>query len=63
VFIVHCLQVGIRAKAPSDFISQARGILTQQNELESLANSLQIEIEDLEHKNNKLVSGVDTCNS
>lgn len=51
-----CLQIGITAGTPSEFISQARGILTQQNELESVAHTLQMEIEQLEMKNQELVS-------
>lgn len=53
--ICFSLQVGISATTPSEFISQARSILTQQNELESLAQDLQMEIEELEVKKQELV--------
>ena len=42
-------------ETPAQFIEQARGILTQQNELENLAQILHSQIEQLEKENRRLV--------
>ncbi|XP_052775072.1 serine-rich adhesin for platelets-like isoform X1 [Mya arenaria] len=49
-------EVGIDATTPGDFISQARGILTQQNDLEVLADTLQRQIDQLETENSMLMN-------
>ncbi|XP_052258145.1 histone-lysine N-methyltransferase, H3 lysine-79 specific-like isoform X2 [Dreissena polymorpha] len=48
-------EVSIDAKSPSEFISQARAILTRQNELEAMASSLQGEVEQLESQRHTLI--------
>ena len=45
-------------ETPAQFIEQARGILTQQNELENLAQILHSQIEQLEKENKRLVCSV-----
>lgn len=54
-------QLQIDASSPSEFIAQARGILTHQNELETMAQSLQAQIDQLEAENRALVGGSHCC--
>ncbi|XP_060559801.1 histone-lysine N-methyltransferase, H3 lysine-79 specific-like isoform X1 [Ruditapes philippinarum] len=49
-------ELQIDACTPSEFIEQARGILTQQNELETMGQSLQLQIAQLETENQALLA-------
>ncbi|XP_053394134.1 serine-rich adhesin for platelets-like isoform X4 [Mercenaria mercenaria] len=49
-------ELQIDACTPSEFIAQARGILTQQNELEAMGQSLQVQIKQLEVENQALLA-------
>ena len=50
-------------ETPTQFIEQARGILTQQNKLENLAQILHSQIEQLEKENKRLVGYVISLNA
>ena len=56
------LQLDLEVETPAQFIEQARGILTQQNELENLAQILHSQIEQLEKENRRLVCQNIFCN-
>ncbi|KAL4236947.1 Histone-lysine N-methyltransferase [Mactra antiquata] len=48
-------ELDIDARTPSEFIAQARGILTQQNDLESMVHTLQTQIQQIETENQTLL--------
>ena len=48
-------QLDLEVETPTQFIEQARGILTQQNKLENYAHVLHGEIERLAEENRRLV--------